>query len=1204
MPDITTSSVGFGVLQKECPVQKPVILITADADDSVTAAITAGASYFAISKIEVCNAMVRPGAIGQKQAIGLPSGTVATSDGTKPLAVKTGQCVQLWVTANLSQDVVVPAELAGAAELKGSKLSKSVSLTAVPAGQLIGKILVQPQTPAPGESVLVQVCDATGKPLSDPSIVVTMQGVPATSRYYQFATAGNRTLVIYAARGQIRETTTVKINVAGPAKTFHTSVNEPALTALPYLMAKHVLGQPYTVTLSLGNPSSVRRVQAKGIAAMKQTGVKLGTAAAKVIRPSPPNPLSTNVEKSLSKLPAEKIVKDTPPPIKNSATVATHSSLTGPAGALPTVKPEATSYRWDFGDGQSITTQAPTVTHDYFGAIQPDKVAHSFHVSCTAMHDNVTVKRTLVVHSAYGMCRQYGVAVPHVTGDVYASYRLTKLNAPALQTIGTLSANLTVHNPETTPMVIEQVAYVPLSDGTSETPPAPRFAKLPAAVTVPARGVATLSASIGEKELKTAAPANRLSAYAAHYSGELRPPGAKPVPVRFSRVFRVPLSIGGAASNLKRAEALVVNPTNAPAVAEGQECYPDAISDADAVKAAAEQLVCQLTGQPVSVTVPGQFQNALQGDVILSPAPVGGGDLIAAMFNALIPPQHHGHSGLMTLNFYEITHCTATPQRMMDNMNKDSVGIPTSFNGSMLQYGWPGSMTQSIDDATSNLPYKDPGATTYYITSFNTDVEGDGFELIPPLVVKPLPENEAAVRPLLRKAGETGRSKGARYDAKGNLTQKGGCYYSFYCYTKPEISAGFIDKAAGDAGWAQGLSPAVCSSFCWLCMKENNIPLVSANKIETLSDFTNTAVEAGAAVDGDTLDGLTYYSESERQAGAQALYQGVLNQALSQEDGLGTIPGINPDIAGPIADQLLNTFAFGDPNMVGSSAWQSPGDGNAVSPDNVQFWNPPYFGYAEPLQYLPPHTEEYTESVWKKVISHGSIKGKVTLNGQPVAQAQVWVFMSGGETMTGADGSYTLNNIPIGTYALQARIAITKNGVTIEYQNDQTGLQGDKITLTAAQPNLAKDIVLGALPDNFRRLDVTMSVSCDHGDDSPFNAHGVENAGPFAHSAFVNPGRVQDSTGYTFDYHEGGYFNIGYNFVFDLKSDGSVQTTVTATMKDDGSGNVQDAYSLKPFTVARDGSWQGVVNLEHSGGGYHNGPAKLTFHIANVRQTG
>ena len=39
----------------------------------------------------------------------------------------------------------------------------------------------------------------------------------------------------------------------------------------------------------------------------------------------------------------------------------------------------------------------------------------------------------------------------------------------------------------------------------------------------------------------------------------------------------------------------------------------------------------------------------------------------------------------------------------------------------MLQYGWPGTITQSIDDAANNRPFFDPGGMTYPLNSFNTD---------------------------------------------------------------------------------------------------------------------------------------------------------------------------------------------------------------------------------------------------------------------------------------------------------------------------------------------------------------------------------------------------------------------------------------------------------------------------------------------------
>jgi hypothetical protein len=48
-------------------------------------------------------------------------------------------------------------------------------------------------------------------------------------------------------------------------------------------------------------------------------------------------------------------------------------------------------------------------------------------------------------------------------------------------------------------------------------------------------------------------------------------------------------------------------------------------------------------------------------------------------------------------------------------------------------------------------------------------------EIIPPLLVKPLAEHEAEVRPKLRQVAETARSKWAAYDQGGNMVKPGGC---------------------------------------------------------------------------------------------------------------------------------------------------------------------------------------------------------------------------------------------------------------------------------------------------------------------------------------------------------------------------------------------------------------------------------------------
>src|SRR6266851_9552212 len=89
--------------------------------------------------------------------------------------------------------------------------------------------------------------------------------------------------------------------------------------------------------------------------------------------------------------------------------------------------------------------------------------------------------------------------------------------------------------------------------------------------------------------------------------------------------------------------------------------------------------------------------------------------------------------------------------------------------------------------------------------------------------------------------------------------------------------------------------------LCLACLKDNNIPLVTANQYVTTADLSPQAVQAGALVGPNTLDGLLFYPQAERVQAGNALYQMFLNQALSKEYGLGTLPGINSDIAGPLA---------------------------------------------------------------------------------------------------------------------------------------------------------------------------------------------------------------------------------------------------------------------------------------------------------------
>src|SRR6266516_5064235 len=91
-------------------------------------------------------------------------------------------------------------------------------------------------------------------------------------------------------------------------------------------------------------------------------------------------------------------------------------------------------------------------------------------------------------------------------------------------------------------------------------------------------------------------------------------------------------------------------------VAAGQICDPANLPDP-----LPAGLACQLTDETNAYQIPGQFLNALKGDTVLSPAD---GFIIGALLMSLVPPQFHSHSGIMTTNFGQITHCTASEDRI------------------------------------------------------------------------------------------------------------------------------------------------------------------------------------------------------------------------------------------------------------------------------------------------------------------------------------------------------------------------------------------------------------------------------------------------------------------------------------------------------------------------------------------------------------
>ena len=447
----------------------------------------------------------------------------------------------------------------------------------------------------------------------------------------------------------------------------------------------------------------------------------------------------------------------------------------------------------------------------------------------------------------------------------------------------------------------------------------------------------------------------------------------------------------------------------------GQECDPDNVPDQ-----LPEGMVCQLTPEVQWRYVPGRILNAKKGDCLLDP---GGPGLVGQLLRQVTPAQFYSHSGMMTKNHIEVTHSTGSDDWLKDHLAGSFAGHKGTdgFDPIALKYLWPGTVTQTIDNAYYGewLPSPDTGPYRISDFSFAPDLS-DSSTIIYPIVVKPNPFDEtAAIRGTLHTIADAA------------LAIKG--HYRFYCYTKPEISLGPEGVAGPDAGWAQGTTATTCSSFIWLAAQHANVKLESPNQITGTVDLEPTDVIGGAAVDSSTLDGLYFYTADERQKAAKWLYQTVYDTAYNSAGFFGTLFTDAPDT---VANQLCNTFASdsADINTVDEDAWQTTGSANSVSPDNILFWDSPgsgnqgqfrsVYGHVEEVFYRPGTYAQVPIYRWKLVPTKGTLTGTVTANAD-VSGANVSLLGSGlQDVVVRSDGRFRFDNVPSGDYQVTAGLNI------------------------------------------------------------------------------------------------------------------------------------------------------------------------------------
>lgn len=458
---------------------------------------------------------------------------------------------------------------------------------------------------------------------------------------------------------------------------------------------------------------------------------------------------------------------------------------------------------------------------------------------------------------------------------------------------------------------------------------------------------------------------------------------------------------------------------------EGQECTPE--DEANPIG----DYVCQLTDEYKWVAIPARLLNARKGDILLSP---GGNGPIGGLLKQVNPPQVYSHSGIMINNYYQLRHSTASTEWLKDAVVGSFLGNEGTegLDPDKLKYAFPGTISQSVDEAFNGELIEDPDGVTddngeikrYTIMGFGNETTlAENIGLVEPLVVKPDPLIEAEipqVRELLHKVAEAAKQING--------------HYRFFCYTKADM---FFDDfyTAPDRGtswWASNTKPTVCSSLIWAAIKQLDDPKVM---IEGREEYTQPSdlepTDVGAQVDFRTRDGLYYYTAEERLAAASWLYDYFYNVAYEEAGWWGRLFTDAPD---NLANQMCNTFGFdwsgededGNPSY-NSDRWKDPGDGRAVSPDDIKnYWDAPtlrdgsihgLYGYSEKLIYRPARLEYRRISRWVKVEKEATLKGVVLRRGNPVAGALV--RGGGKEDLTNSRGEFELI-IPKGSYRIEA----------------------------------------------------------------------------------------------------------------------------------------------------------------------------------------
>ena len=152
----------------------------------------------------------------------------------------------------------------------------------------------------------------------------------------------------------------------------------------------------------------------------------------------------------------------------------------------------------------------------------------------------------------------------------------------------------------------------------------------------------------------------------------------------------------------------------------------------------------------------------------------------------------------------------------------------------------------------------------------------------------------------------------------------------------------------GGVDWAVGTHPMVCSTFVWAAVRAAEQGLGRKIVVEGVDEPLNNAGTASRP--SGSRDGLYRYTTKERQDSAVALHAALKRQVFeSLEEQASGVLGLAAEffaltsgIADHVATQNVNAFAVDRADEVNAQLWETPGEGDAVGPDDILLqWDAP-----------------------------------------------------------------------------------------------------------------------------------------------------------------------------------------------------------------------------------------------------------------------